>query len=239
MNDRLKNTILCALLLARKSILILIITELAAAAIMFITRGDGEKIDFVIGSDLLPVFVIMLSGMSFFERHNAFCMANAVSRRNRLISVSFVSAVMCLLVSAADKIICGVISNGWLSLAELVRTVAYRRMISGGHIFADIIEMFFFSETVFFIGYFLGGLRYSKGGTMTMITLIISAVIMYGSVFLDGIINFTPAMVIMYVPALMQRSAVTAVFLDIIIAAVLLWLSVKLSEAVIEKRRGD
>ena len=238
MNDRLKNTILCALLLARKSILILIITEIAVTAAMFITK-DGEKISFVIGSDLLPVLVVMFSGMSFFERHNAFCMANAVSRRNRLISAGFVSAVMCLLVSAADKIVCGIISSGWLSLSELVRTVAYRRMISGGNIAADIIEMFFFSEAVFFIGYFLGGLRYSKGGTMTMITLIISAVIMYGSVFLDGIINFTPAMMIMYVPALMQRSMVTAVILDIIIAAALLWLSVKFSEVTIEKRQGD
>ena len=225
--------------MARKSILILIIAEIAVAAAMFITQKDGEKFSFVIGSDLLPVLVIMLSGMSFFERHNVFCMANAVSRRNRAISVLAVSAVMCLFISVTDKIVCGIVSNGWLSLAELVRTVAYRRMISGGHIFADITEMFFLSEAVFFIGYFLGGLRYSKGGAAVMITLIISAAVMFGSVFLDGRMNFTPAMAILYVPALMQRSAVTAVILNIIITAALLWFSVKLSEVTVEKRRGD
>lgn len=236
MNDRLKNTILCSLLMARKIIVILMLTEYAVFIISLNKLMLMDKFDFAIGADFLPLILVLLAGMSFFDRHNSFCMANAVSRRNRFISAGAVSAVICLLVSVTNRIIWAFISEWWISLGELVRTVSHVRMISGGNIPADIIEMVFFWGAVFSIGYFLGGFRYSKGGTVVMITLIISAVVMFGSVFLYGIINFTPAMVIMYIPVLMQKNAVMSVIFDIIIAAVLLWVSVRLSETAIERQ---
>ena len=234
MNDRLKNTILCSLFMARKIIVILMLTEYAVLIISL--NKLMYKFDFAIGADFLPLILVLLAGMSFFDRHNAFCMANAVSRRNRFISACAVSAVICLLVSVTNRIVWALISESWISLGELVRTVSHVRMISGGSIPADIIEMLFFWGAVFSIGYFLGGFRYSKGGTAVIIMLIIFTVVMFGSVFLYDIINFTPAMIIMYIPALMQRSIVTSVIFDIIIAAVLLWFSVRLSETAIERQ---
>lgn len=238
MNDRLKNTILCSLLLARKYIIILLAAELITAALMLAVRNRVEW-TFAIGTDILPVLLTMLAGMSFFERHNAFCAANAVSKRNRIISTLIVSAVFSLLVAVVNCIAWGIISDVWLSIAELVRRVSRMRMISGGNIPVDMIELFFFSEAVFFLGYFFGGLRYSKGSLMLMITLIISAVVMTGSIFLESVINFTPAMVIMYIPALIERTVFTAVLFSIILAAAFLWCAVKLSEVTVEKRRGD
>ncbi|MCH5348108.1 MAG: hypothetical protein J1E40_02190 [Oscillospiraceae bacterium] len=240
MNDRLKNTILYSFLMARKVIVILMLSEFAVVAILaqkLFLRGI-YKLDFAIGADFIPMIFLLLSGMSFFDRHNAFCVANAVSKRNRFISVGVVSVVICLMVSVINRIVWAFISESWISLGELVRTVSHMRMISGGNIPFDIIEMLFFWEAVFSIGYFLGGFRYSRSGAAVIITLIISAVVMFGSVFLYGIINFTPAMVIMYIPALMQRSVTTSVIFDIIIAVVLLWFSVRLSEVTIERQRG-
>ncbi|MCH5194214.1 MAG: hypothetical protein J1F11_09650 [Oscillospiraceae bacterium] len=234
MNDRLKNTILCSLLMAGKIIVILMLTEYAVLIIFF--NKFTRKFDFAIGADFLPLIPVLLAGMSFFDRHNAFCTANAVSRRNRFISAGAVLAVICFLVSVTNRIIWALISETWISLGELVRTVSHMRMISGGNIPADIAEMLFFWGAVFSIGYFLGGFRYSKGGIAVMITLIISAAVMFGSVFLYYIIDFTPAMAVMYIPVFMQRSAVTSVIFDIIIASSLLWFSVKLSETTIERR---
>lgn len=236
MTDRLKNTIICSLLLMGKYIMIILAAELIMAAVMFMQK-DEENFNFMIGSDLLPMLVTMLSGMSFFERHNAFCTANAVSRKNRIISIGMVSVVISLFVSVIGCIAVGIIADAWISLGELVRTTAHTQMISGGNIPADIAEMFFFSETVFFSGYFFGSLRYSKGNAIAMITLAISAAIIFGSIFLSGVMNFTPAMILLYIPALMQRSVFTAVILNIILAAAFLWCSVKLSEVTVEKRR--
>ncbi|MDE7303466.1 MAG: hypothetical protein K2N60_09145 [Oscillospiraceae bacterium] len=235
MTDRLKSTISCSLLLARKYIITLLAVELLTAAALYISR---DSFDFVVGTDILPLLLTMLSGMSFFERHNAFCTANAVSRRNRVISAGVTSAVICLLVSAVNCIAWGISTDLWISAAELIRTVAHMRMMSGGNIPIDIIELFFFSEALFFLGYFLGGLCYSIGNTITMIMLAVLAAIMVGSIYFEKIMNFTPAMVLLYIPSLMQRSIFTAILLSIIFAAVFFVLSIKLSEVTVEKRRG-
>lgn len=227
MTDRLKSTISCSLLLARKYIIILLAVELlTAAATLYISR---ERFYFAMGTDMLPLLLTMLSGMSFFERHNAFCTANAVSRRNRVISAGVTSAVICLLVSAVSVIAMRIGSHLWISFAELIRTVSHMRMMSGGNIPADIIELFFFSEALFFLGYFLGGLRRYAGSVLVMILLVIFAAVMAGSIFLEKIMNFTPAMVLLYIPALMQRSVFTAILLSIIFAAAFFTLSIKLS----------
>lgn len=235
MTDRLKNTILCSLLLARKYIIILLVIELFTAAAMYISR---ERFDFVVGTDLPPLLLTMLSGMSFFERHNAFCMANAVSKRNRVISAGAVSAVICLLVAVVSCIAWAVSTDIWIAFTEIIRAAAHMRMISGGNIFVDITELFFFSEALFFLGYFLGGLRYNVGNTITMIMLAVLAAIMVGSMFLEEIMSFTPAMALLYIPVLMQRSVFTSVLLSMIFAAAFFVLSIKLSEATVEKRRG-
>lgn len=235
MTNRLKNTIVCSLLLARKYIIILLAVGLLTAAALYISR---EPFSFVAGADILPLLLTMLSGMSFFERHNAFCTANAVSRRNRVISAGVISAVICLLVSAVSVIAMCAGSHLWISFAELIRTVSHMRMMSGGNVPADIIELFFFAEALFFLGYFLGGLRYSIGNTITMIMLAVFSAIMAGSIFLEETMNFTPAMVLMYIPALMQRSIFTAILLSMIFAAAFFMLSIKLSKVTVEKRRG-
>ena len=235
MTDRLKNTIVCSLLLARKYIIILLAVELLTAAALYISR---ERFYFAIGTDMLPLLLTMLSGMSFFERHNAFCTANAVSRRNRVISAGVISAVICLLVSAVSVIAMCAGSHLWISAAELIRTVAHMRMMSGGNIPVDIIELFFFAEALFFLGYFLGGLRRYAGSALVMILLVIFAAVMAGSIFLEEIMSFTPAMVLLYIPVLMQRNIFTAILLSIIFAAAFFALSVKLSETTVEKRRG-
>ncbi len=240
MTDRLKNTILCSLLLARKYIIILLVIELLTAAAMYIFR-ERFYIDvgyFAVGTDIPPLLVTMLSGMSFFERHNAFCTSNAVSRRNRVISAGAVSAVICLLVSVVSCIAWAVSVDIWIALTEVIRTVAYMRMISGGNIIVDIIELFFFAEALFFLGYFLGGLRYTVGNTITMIILAAFAAVMTGSIFLDKIMSFTPAMALLYIPVLMQRSVFTSVLLSMIFAAAFFALSIKLSAVTVEKRRG-
>lgn len=235
MTDRLKNTIVCSLLLARKYIIILLAVGLLTAAALYISR---DSFKFVVGMDILPLLLTMLSGMSFFERHNAFCTANAVSRRNRVISAGVTSAVICLLVSAVSVITMCIGSHLWISFAELIRTAAHMRMMSGGNIPADIIELFFFAEALFFLGYFLGGLRRYLGSALVMILLVIFAAVMAGSIFLEKIMNFTPAMVLLYIPSLMQKSIFTAVLLSIILAAAFFVLSIKLSEVTVEKRRG-
>lgn len=235
MTDRLKNTILCSLLLARKYIIILLVIELLTAAAMYISR---ESFNFVVGTDIPPLLVTMLSGMSFFERHNAFCTSNAVSRRNRVISAGSVSAVICLLVSVVSCIAWCISTDIWIAFTEIIRAVAHMRMISGGNILVDIIELFFFSEALFFFGYFLGGLRYNIGSTITMIMLAVLAAVMVGSIFLEKIMSVTPAMVLLYIPVLMQRSVFTSVLLSIIFAAAFFTLSIKFSEVTVEKRRG-
>lgn len=235
MTDRLKSTISCSLLLARKYIIILLAVGLLTAAALYISR---DSFKFAAGADMLLLLLTMLSGMSFFERHNAFCTANAVSRRNRVISAGVISAVICLLVSAVSVIAMRIGSHLWISFAELIRTVSHMRMMSGGNIPADIIELFFFSEALFFLGYFLGGLRRYAGSVLVMILLVIFAAVMAGSIFLEKIMNFTPAMVLLYIPSLMQRSVFTAILLSIIFAAAFFTLSIKLSEVTVEKRRG-
>lgn len=237
MTDRLKNTILCSLLLARKYIIILLVIELLTAAAMYIIFRKNFLF-FVPGADIPPLLITMLSGMSFFERHNAFCMSNAVSRRNRVISAGAVSAVICLLVAVANCIAWSISTDIWVALTEIIRTVAYPRMISGGNIIVDIIELFFFAEALFFLGYFIGGLRYNIGNTLTMIILAASAAVMVGSIFLEKIISFTPAMALLYIPVLMQRSVFTSVLLSLIFAAAFFALSIKFSEVTVEKRRG-
>lgn len=237
MTDRLKNTILCSLLLARKYIIILLIIELLTAAAMHIIYRENFLF-FVPGADIPPLLITMLSGMSFFERHNAFCTSNAVSRRNRVISAGAVSAVICLLAAVASCIAWAISTDIWIALTEIIRTVAYARMISGGNIIVDIIELFFFAEALFFLGYFLGGLRYTVGNTITMIIIAAFATLMTGSIFLDKIMSFTPAMVLLYIPVLMQRSVFTSVLLSMIFAAAFFALSIKLSEVTVEKRRG-
>ena len=235
MTDRLKNTILCSLLLARKYIIILLVIELFTAAAMYISRAS---FNFAVGTDIPPLLVTILSGMSFFERHNAFCTANAVSRRNRVISAGAVSAVICLIVAVVNCIAWAVSTDIWIAFTEIIRAVAHMRMISGGNIFVDIIELFFFSEALFFLGYFLGGLRYTIGNTLTMIILAVFAAVIVGSIFLEEIMNFTPAMALLYIPVLMQRSVFTSVLLSIIFAAAFFALSIKFSEVTVEKRRG-
>ena len=235
MTDRLKSTISCSLLLARKYIIILLAVELITAAALYVSR---ERFYFVAGMDMLPLLLTMLSGMSFFERHNAFCTANAVSRRNRVISAGVISAVICLLVSAVSVIVMCIGNHLWISFAELIRTVAHMRMMSGGNVPADIIELFFFSEALFFLGYFLGGLRRYAGSALVMILLVIFAAVMVGSIFLESIMDFTPAMVLLYIPVFIQRSVFTAVLFSIILAAAFFALSIKLSEVTVEKRRG-
>lgn len=237
MTDRLKNTIICSLLLARKYIIILLVIEILTAAAMYIIFRENFLF-FVPGTDIPPLLVTMLSGMSFFERHNAFCTANAVSRRNRVISAGAVSAAICLLAAAGSCIAWAVSTDIWIALTEIIRTVAYTRMISGGNIFVDIIELFFFSEALFFLGYFLGGLRYTVGNTLTMIMLAALAAVMAGSILLEKIISFTPAMALLYFPVLMQRSVFTSVLLSMIFAAAFFALSIKFSEVTVEKRRG-
>lgn len=234
MTDRLKNTILCSLLLARRYIIILLAVGSLTAAAMYASR---ESFDFAVGTDLLPLLLTTLFGMSFFERHNGFCTSNAVSKRNRIISAGATAAVICLLVSAVSCIGWAVSGNVWLSFTELMRTVSHLRMVSGGNAFIDGTEMFFFSAALFFFGYFLGGLRYSKGGVLTMIMLAILAAVSAGSIFLESVMDFTPAMVLLYVPALMQRNIFTAILLNIILAAAFFALSIKLSEVTVEKRR--
>lgn len=235
MTDRLKNTILCSLLLARKYIIILLAAELLTAAAMYISR---ESFNFAVGTDIPPLLITMLSGMSFFERHNAFCTANAVSRRNRIISAGAVSIVICLLAAVGNCIAWAVSADVWIAFTEIIRAAAHMRMISGGNIFVDITELFFFSEALFFLGYFLGGLRYTVGNTITMIILAAFAAVMTGSIFLEEIMNFTPATALLYIPALMQRSVFTSVLLSMIFAAAFFVLSIKLSEVTVEKRRG-
>lgn len=235
MTDRLKNTILCSLLLAGKYIVALLFTELLTAAAMYVLRGS---FDFTVGTEALPLMLTMLSGMSFFERHNAFCAANAVSERNRIISAGTAAAVICLLVSAAGCIVWAVSGGMRLSFTELMRTAAHMRMISGGSFFTDGTELFFFAAALFFFGYFLGGIRYLKGGAPAMAILALLAAVSAGSVFLESFTDFTPAMVLLYVPALMQRSVFTAVLLNIILAAAFFALSVRISEVTVEKRRG-
>lgn len=235
MTDRLKNTILCSLLLARRYIIILFIIELFTAAAMFISR---ERFDFAVGTDLLPLLLTMLSGMSFFERHNAFCTSNAVSKRNRIISAGTTAAAVCLTASAGNCIGWAVSGSVWLSFTELTRSVAHMRMVSGGNVIVDGTELFFFAAALFFFGYFLGEVRYSKGGAAAMAILAVLAAVSAGSIFLEGVMDFTPAMVLMYIPALMQRSVFTAVLLNILLAAAFFALAIKLSEVTVEKRRG-
>lgn len=238
MTDRLKNTILCSLLLARKYIIILLVIELLTAAAVYIIFIENFLF-FVPGTeDIPPLIITMLSGMSFFERHNAFCTSNAVSRRNRVISAGAVSAVICLLVAVESCIAWSISADVWIALTEIIRTAAYTRMISGGNIIVDIIELFFFSEALFFLGYFIGGLRYNIGNTLTMIILAAFTAVMVGSIFLEKIISFTPAMALLYIPVLMQRSVFTSVLLSLIFAAAFFALSIKLSEVTVEKRRG-
>ncbi|MDE6599247.1 MAG: hypothetical protein K2K34_04115 [Oscillospiraceae bacterium] len=235
MTNRLKNTIVCSLLLARKYIIILLSVGLLTAAVL---HASKVGFDYVVGADILPLLLTMLSGMSFFERHNAFCTANAVSRRNRVISAGVISAVICLLVSVVSVIAMCAGSHLWISFAELIRTAAHMRMMSGGNIPADVIELFFFAEALFFLGYFLGGLRRYSGSALVMILLVMFAAVMEGSIFLEKIMDFTPAMVLLYIPSLMQRSIFTAILLSVIFAAAFFALSVKLSETTVEKRRG-
>lgn len=71
-----------------------------------------------------------------------------------------------------------------------------------------------------------------------MAILALLAAVSAGSVFLESFTDFTPAMVLLYVPALMQRSVFTAVLLNIILAAAFFALSVRISEVTVEKRRG-
>lgn len=227
MTDRLKKTILCSLLLARKYIIILLAAELITAAVM---AAPIKRLGFAVCTDMLPVLLTMLAGMSFFERHNAFCTANAVSKRNRVISAGAVCAAIALLVSAECCIVWVISSDVWISVTELIRTVAHMRMISGGNIPVDIIELFFFSGAVFFLGYFIGGLRYSIGSILTMIMLAAFAAVMAGSIFLEEFMSFTPAMALLYIPVLMQRSVFTSVLLSIFFAAVFFAVSIKLSE---------
>lgn len=213
----------------------LLVIELLTTAVMYVSR---ESFGFAVGTDMLPLLLTMLTGMSFFDSHNAFCTANAVSRRNRVISAWAVSAVICLLVSAASCIGWAVSTDMWLSFTELMRTVAHMRMISSGNFFADVVELFFFAEALFFFGYFIGGIRYLKGGALAMTTLAVLAAITAGSIFLESVMYITPAMVLLYIPTLMQRNVFTAVLLSIIFAAAFFVLSIKLSEINIEKRRG-
>lgn len=235
MTDRLKNTILCSLLLARKYFIIILAAEILIGAVMFKIK---QLVIFAWLTDFLPLQITMLSGLTFFERHNAFCTANAVSRRNRVISAAAVSAVTALLAAVPSCVIFTFTSDIRVAMTELIRTAAYPRMISCGNIFSDSIELFFFSEALFFLGYLIGGLRYKIGSALTMTILAALAAVMIGSIFLDTIVSVTPAMVLLYIPTLMQRSVFTAVLLSTISAAVFFMLSIKLSEATVEKRRG-
>lgn len=215
--------------LAVKSMIVLLCSEAIVTAAMLLLR-DKEKFNFIIGSDLLPMLLLLISGMSFFERHTAFCLSNAVSVKNRLISLTVTSAVIILPLTVTDCTARGIIGDGGITLAELLRTTAHARMISGGNILADIFEMFFLGTAVFYIGYFLGGLRCSKGRPAVIILMAIITAVMFGSVFLDEYMDFTPAMALLYLPSLMEKSVPAAVLLNIIIAAVSVLAAFRLSE---------
>ncbi|MDE7281490.1 MAG: hypothetical protein K2N36_07100, partial [Ruminiclostridium sp.] len=186
MNDRLKNTVICSFMLMRRQLITLAIIE----ALMLLTAfAHGFRMGaMIITNDILPLMYLFQCGMRMFEYHTPFCISNAVSPKNRVISLAAAAVTMCLFTSVSEYIIryaatLSIDPNKTatrVSAGSLVRYLIHANDLNSGVIFFDIPEMFAIGLGLLSLGYFIGSIRYSRGGGFTLCVMFFAALFMGG-----------------------------------------------------------
>lgn len=227
--NRFKAVMLCSFGLARGKFIGLIILEIIMAAAFGLVK-DASMLPVLPFSDLPLVIFLFVFGIIFSAGHTAFCIANSVSARYRIISFFSVMAAMCLLAAILSLIMQAFIPFDYnLSTAETARLV-----IIGGNIrkypsAASFAENIFYYALVISLGSFLGTVRSGKGDRFTLISLAVTLALVFGFKKLGEITWINPAAWLCVIPAVMLERRLTAVIFYAAAAFGILYLAYVLS----------
>lgn len=235
--NRFKATMLCTFSLECKGFAFLIIAEVFTAYKMLFSYIDKYNLtDIVLCSDVFIAAILFLFGISFYQRHDALCTSNAVSMKYRVISLSIAVGVGCTIAAAMTAAV--------YSLPEIQQdysfSVLFRTVAAGGAAVVSPIGSFaenlFFYVSIVSVGCFIGSLRSKKGSGFTLLMLMLAAAALFGIALLNRKFS-TPLLWLGSLPALMLRSRISAIILNIIIAAASLYFAVILTYGMDRKTR--
>ncbi len=240
MNDRLKNTVICSFMLIRKQLITLAVIE---ALMLVIALRDGfcwGSIIFL--NDIIPLMYIFGCGMKMFENHTPFCISNAVSLKNRIISLAAAAVSICLFTSVFDYTVRYIryirmlsvdtdVTAVRMSAGSLVRYIIHANDINGGVIFFDIPEMFAIGLALFSLGYFIAGVRYSRGGGFTLCVTFLVALFMAGCVLLSYYMGINFLKFIFILPAYAMATRLTSALFGLILAVIMTAGALRISQS--------
>lgn len=241
MDSRLKTTIKCTFMLMRRQLVTIVIIEVIM--LLLFTRFKGTHI--AAGNDMIPLMYLFLCGMKMFEVHTPFCISNAVSLRSRLVSLGIGAGAMCLFTALSDHMVRYAIMMSTeqpetvtrISAGSIVRYFIHANDLNAGVIFFDIPEMFAIGLGLFSLGYFIGSVRYSRGGGYVLLWAFGAALFMGGCTALSYFRGINFLKFIFMLPAYAMKTRLTSAVFGLLIAAALTAGAVRISESLGENSR--
>lgn len=223
MRDRLKNTILCSLLFSkgwiRAFLVVEILMALAMAGLEWSVKMEIFAYELFFGNDFLVIILLFLFGLSFFDKHHAFCVSNAVSRKYQVISLLTVSGGVCVTLAVLDSVVRElIISTADFSMAQVIRL-----SISGGffldiNIFVTILEALAMYLMVFYMGYSIAAIKEAKGAKETIVVMFLITWILVAGIAIGYFTWLNPiAWIVGVVPAFAMGNAFLAIVLYLLV----------------------
>ena len=213
-DNRLRNTILCTLMFAKGKIICLVILEALITLLMISSKSVISEANLFISRDI-PIMIFMFTfGMSFYNKHTPFCIANAVSFKYRIVSICIVAGGIIIIAGAYDSISTSLIIGNppALPIAEFIRYYVHNTPMSAQPLVFITSETILFYMSIFSTGYFVGAIRYIKGDNFALGIMAVMTVLFVGSVILTSFTAINPiALVIGVIPAIMLQSRITGV----------------------------
>ncbi len=187
--NRLKNTITCTLLFSKGWIKAFLVVEVVMALLMagleWSAKQEIFSYELFFGNDVLIIVLLFLFGLSFYDKHTAFCLSNAVSKKYQLISLLTISGGLCALLAILDSVVRRlIITTEDFSIPQVVRL-----SVSGGffvkvNIFVTIIEALMMYFMVFYVGYAIAAMKEVKGAKVTLVLMFIVAWVLVAGIAL-------------------------------------------------------
>lgn len=232
--NRLQATMLYSAILARRGILVMVAVQVISTVILFLFNHE-----MLLAPDLLVVLVLMVFGILYYHRHTAFCVANAVSMRYRMVSFLAVMGGMALSAALLSCLAWAVLRASY----GLFWCEFYRYMVSGRSYFsvypmivkASELLCYYFSVMMF--GSLLGCMREKKGEGFTLLTLLIAT----GTVVVLAVAGrYMQALgLIAVLPVWLMQSPWSAMVLSLLVAVGCLWIMMRQVSVSVKKERSN
>ncbi len=215
MTERLKNTILCTLMFSRSRLIALVIIETIITAVMIYWKEVFDKMPIFFPGDLLIGIFMFTYGITFFERHTPFCIANAVSEKYRAVSQTVVTGGIFFITAAYGCIFGRAVTDSYVfSLADALRIWVCGAFPRKGFLPLSITENTALYAFIFSAGYFFGAVKYAKSGGFALGVTAAAAALLWGIAAIGHFTWINPlAWLIGAIPAVMLKNGFTAFIL--------------------------